>query len=61
MHMSRTIALVDLCVDVEVYSKDDQVGENVDSASAIEDIWIVEWNLFGGLDQSEDDDEVCSV
>jgi hypothetical protein len=54
----RTILLVDLCLDVEVDARDDQVANNVQRAHAVEDIGVIEGNLLGDLHEPQDDDQV---
>jgi hypothetical protein len=46
---ARTILLVDLLLDVEVDARDDQVGDNVEGANGIQDIWVIERDLLGDL------------
>lgn len=57
----HTIFAVDLLVDIKVDAKDDQVGQHIGSSRAIQNVWIVEINLFSRLDEAEDDDEVGSI
>lgn len=54
----RTILLVDLRLHVEVDTRDDQVGDDVERAHAVEDSRIVERYLLGDLHKSQDDDQV---
>lgn len=42
----RTILLVDLRLDVEVDARDDQVGDNVECAHAVEYVGVIKRNLF---------------
>jgi hypothetical protein len=45
----RTILLVDLCLDVEVDTGNDQVGDNIERAHAVEDVLVIERDLLGDL------------
>lgn len=45
----RTIFLVDLLLHVEVDARDDDVGDDVESAHAVQDIRVVERYLLGDL------------
>ena len=45
----RTILLVYLRLHVKVDSGDDNVGEHVECAHAIQDIWVLKWHLLGYL------------
>lgn len=48
----RTILLVYLCLDVEVDARDDDVGDNVESAHAVQDIWVIERYPLGDLHET---------
>jgi hypothetical protein len=45
----RTILLVDLLLDIEVDARNDQIGDDIERAHAVEDIWVIERNLLGDL------------
>jgi hypothetical protein len=45
----RTILLVDLLLDVEVDAGDDDVGDDVERAHAVQDIRVIKWDLLGDL------------
>jgi hypothetical protein len=43
---SRTILLVYLRLHVKIDSGDDNVGEHVECAHAVQDIWVLKWHLL---------------
>lgn len=47
--MRRTILLVDLGLYVEVDTRNDQVGNNVEGANAVQNIRVIERDLLGYL------------
>ncbi len=53
-----TFVRVDLLSNVEVDAQDDQVGNNVHSAYAHEDLWIIEGYLLRYLHHTKDDHQV---
>jgi hypothetical protein len=53
-----TLLLVDLQIAVSVNSKDDQVGQDVDSAAGVQDHWILERHLLCRLHHEQDDGDV---
>jgi len=57
----RTFLLVDLDLDVQVDAGDDDIAEDIDGAHQVEDVGVVEGDLFGNLHHPEDDDEIHSV
>lgn len=56
----RTVLLRNLLAGQEVEGEDDDVGDDVSGAHAVEDKWIVEGNLLRDLHHAEHDDEVGS-
>ena len=55
---ARTILLFDLRLHVEVDTSDDDVGQNVQRAHTVQDVWIIERNLLGDLHKRQNDKKV---
>jgi len=53
-----TVLLVDLQLAVVVDAQDDEVGNDVECAEAVDDVGVFHGDLLGQLDQEEDDDQV---
>lgn len=58
MEIALTLLLVDLELDVEVKTGDNEVAANVDGANNIEHVLIFERDLLGDLHHTKDDHEV---
>ena len=56
-----TLLLVDLLLNVEIDCNNDQVGDNIKSSHAHQDLGIFKGNLLGDLHRPQDDDEVGTV
>ena len=50
--IQRTVLLVDLSLDVEVDAGDDDIGEDVERAHAVENIGVVKGHSLGDLHES---------
>jgi hypothetical protein len=46
IHGGRTILLIDLLLYVEVNARNDYVGDDVESAYTVQDIWVIERYLL---------------
>lgn len=47
--VGHTILLVDLSLNVKVDARNDEIGNNVEGADAIENVRVIEGNLLGDL------------
>lgn len=56
-----TILLADLGTDVDVEGEDDEVGDDVETSHAPEDVLIVEWDPLGKLHEHEDDSDIGTI
>lgn len=54
----RTILFLDLRLYVEVDTSNYGIGEDVQRAHAVEDIWVIERNLLRDLHKRQDDEKV---
>ena len=56
--MVGTVLLLDLCVDICVQSKDDDVGEEIDEADCEEDVLVLPVNALAELHCPKDDRKI---
>lgn len=56
-----TILAFNLNPNIEIYSHNNQVAENVAQSDKVQCIRVVEWNTFSNLHEAENQSQVCSI
>ena len=58
---SLAFLLIDLLLDEQIHSDNDQIRDDIHHSNGHKDLWIIEWDLLGYLHHPKDDHQVSAT